>query len=291
MADASDDDPGRDVVRFFDQPRALRVAGPFRALCNGLKAALIDAGLRELARAQRGRLRVLDLGSGRGGDLSKWARYRVWSYLGLDASRHATDEAEARLAALLREGRGALPAHFAVIDCRRDRWPVADGSIDVVSAHFILQFFFDEEASLAHVLGELRRVLAPGGVLLGILPDGDRVAALLPRRTRCGHFEFRAADGAQLRADPPLGIAYTFRLRRADGCQEFVVAPQYLEQRLLGVGLLPTQELGALTLPAQRFCLLPGVLTTVEAVINGGTVSEGDWESVAALRVVLARSP
>lgn len=70
-----------------------------------------------------------------------------------------------------REGRAEMfPAgiEFMQFDLRRP-WPWADGSVAEVLCYQTLEFFTDAE--LKHVLAETRRVLAPGAVFRGTVPN------------------------------------------------------------------------------------------------------------------------
>jgi len=73
------------IIRFFEQTRVKELTS-FRALCNALKAIVIEMAVAHWRRQGKGRMTVLDLGCGRGGDLRKWAGYRVKSFCGLDGS-------------------------------------------------------------------------------------------------------------------------------------------------------------------------------------------------------------
>lgn len=62
------------------------------------------------------------------------------------------------------EQTGPLPAGWAVVQAPADDIPLADGSADVITCAYVLHLLAPRER--ADVLGELRRLLAPGGRLV-----------------------------------------------------------------------------------------------------------------------------
>ncbi|WP_236254386.1 class I SAM-dependent methyltransferase [Mucisphaera calidilacus] len=99
-------------------------------------------------------LRVLDFGCGWGGE-SVWLAERGAEVTGCDISASAIEHAQ-RFAA----ERGVAGVDFALSDSTR--LPFADDSFDAVFSTDVFEHVMD----LPAVLGELRRVLRPGGVLL-----------------------------------------------------------------------------------------------------------------------------
>ena len=308
------------VADYFAASRVEGLGG-FRALCNGLKALVIERAVRarrDAARAalqsQGGRkkasseprrgggggglLDVVDLGCGKGGDVWKWSAYRVGSYLGLDGSAACVEEARRRHAGLVARGQTQLPATYRTRDICDLGTGLAEASVDVATAHFFLQFAFRSEAAARNVLRDAARVLRPGGVLAAILPDGDRVHALLsaaaprdPRPVAFGHFWlFRygaGTAGGHQRADSAYGAAYRFALTD-DGCTEYLVSPRLLELLLAEHGFEPLLDSGGFSEPAQRF-FAAADRGAADAVLQGQNCCETDWLSLGLFRVVLAR--
>ncbi|MGZ6802374.1 MAG: class I SAM-dependent methyltransferase [Mycobacteriales bacterium] len=121
--------------------------------------------------------RVLDLACG---SAPLFPELRAGRYLGVDLS-------EGELAAAVAAGRGP------VVRADACRLPLPDSCVDVVVCSMALQVL----TPLAQVLAEVRRVLAPGGVLVAMIPvsrpltlaDRGRYARLLwrLRRARLGY--------------------------------------------------------------------------------------------------------
>jgi ubiquinone/menaquinone biosynthesis C-methylase UbiE len=130
----------------------------FAAMYDRSLAATEDAGLRErraaLLRDARGR--VLEIGAGTGLNLPHYGEAVATLVLA---------EPEPAMAARLRARAAALPAGappVEVVDAPAERLPFPDGSFDTVVSTLVLCTVRDQPAALA----EIRRVLAPGGVLL-----------------------------------------------------------------------------------------------------------------------------
>jgi len=276
-----------EIIRFFEQSR-LRDLASFRTLCNALKALVIEAAVGAWRRQCKGRMTVLDLGCGRGGDLRKWAGYRVKSFCGLDGSVPSIREARERQEALVAQGQSSVVADFRVVELTTQRIPLADGSVDVVSCMFFLQFAFAGAAAAQHVVGEVARVLRPGGVFCAILPDGDRIARVLaggPGLLPFGHFKLRRLyEPARARsAQPPVGLAYDFMLSD-QACTEFLVSQAYLRDLLQQRGLA---EFSAES--AQVVFERHGDSEAAALVLKDQRCSHIDWLSLGFFTVVFAR--
>ena len=307
------------IVDFFDAPPSAVVLHlcSFRALCNGIKAALIEGAIAALrAKLQVSHLSVLDLGSGKGGDLAKWSRHRPRRFIGVDVSSESVREAEQRHMSLLRDGRLSTSAIFHCLDASKEKLPCEDGSISIASAQFSLQFFFSDEASISHVLSEAARVLCPGGVFVAMLPDGDRIVSAMQKRGAAGvaaagrwaarreaaggssssivmgHFLFRQFEktSKSLSNDPPLGIPYSFSLAGAPSCLEYVVFSSYLGSLLERYGFEGCLPGSTSSQDAQHYyAQSQRVRDIVAALMRGRWCSGADWESLLSFRVVLAR--
>jgi SAM-dependent methyltransferase len=112
----------------------------------GLLPFLLTAGARE----------VLDVGCGAGGDAANLAREGFY-VTAMDYSQVAIARARAKAAAVgvrvdFRQGDMALP------------FPFADQGFDAVMSNVALHMFDDQ--TTRRIIGEMRRVMRPGGLLL-----------------------------------------------------------------------------------------------------------------------------
>lgn len=139
---------------------------------NSEKQRLIDIASRASQRAPH-----LDLACGRGDDIDKWRAAGLADVLGLDISQSAVDEARRRagddvdytFATCGSLGRTTL----RTTDYKAG---VAFGS---VSCMFALHHFFESEAMAHQLMRDVHRLLRPGGVFYGIVPNGRAILELL----------------------------------------------------------------------------------------------------------------
>jgi SAM-dependent methyltransferase len=279
----------REIVDFFGRTR-IRDVPSFRSLCNALKSQVMQLAVQSWKVSCSGRVSVLDLGCGRGGDLRKWASLRLKSYTGVDASAPSIEEASARHATLVAQGQSSLKAGFQVADLLSEPLAVAEESVDIVSSMFFLQFSFSSRASAQRVLDEAARVLKPGGVLCCLLPDGDMVHSLLTERrgtSSFGHFKLTRCpwDGAAA----PFGLAYNYCLSSAGWCTEYLVSSAQLASLLLERGFQPVFEDEAFFRGAQQVLSEEAESPTVSVILQGQKCSQVDWLSLGFFQVLLAR--
>ena len=168
------------VLRHFSSSRVMEHQS-FRALCNSLKALGIATAVKALREVRKGRMTVLDLGCGKGGDVGKWMAHRPKKLLGLDGSEPCIIEARARHTALVSNGRGSMDAVFHVMNlCAPEPvLPVEAETVDIAASHFFMQFTASDPTIFRGMISECARVLALGGVFWCLVPDGDRVLSLL----------------------------------------------------------------------------------------------------------------
>jgi SAM-dependent methyltransferase len=100
------------------------------------------------------RTRCLDVGCGVGGDYGQWVKQRAASYVGVDVSPRAVEQARA----------AGLDAH--VIDDAASL-PFADESFDMVICIEVFEHLFSPDRAAS----EIRRVLRPAGRLVASTPN------------------------------------------------------------------------------------------------------------------------
>ena len=283
-----------EVINHFASSRVEELPS-FRALCNALKALGIAAAVKALRLRRKGRMFICDVGCGKGGDVGKWMPHRPKKLLGLDGSSSCIAEARGRHCNLVSNGRGCMDASFEAMDlCSREggHLPVASGEADIVCSHFFLQFAAAEQNVFERVISECARVLAPGGVFLCLVPDGDRILSLLRGEEVCpcfGHFHLRKCVAVDYGADAAaFGMAYCFSLGN-EGCTEYVLLPALLEERLREAGFEGALPGGKISLPAQDFFLAhPEWDGIVSGITKGQSASHTDWLTLGLFRVFVA---
>lgn len=134
--------------------------------------------------------RVLELCSGKGGDLHKWVHSGVRHVDGYDINEHSIAECNRRVAQLRPQG----SFRFTHVDLRRkDILAVLDKGYkyNVVSCQFGLHYFYDAEDTIRRVLHTVSQVLENGGVFLATFIDDQRLDAFMKERDTA----FAVADG------------------------------------------------------------------------------------------------
>ncbi|PHH82378.1 hypothetical protein CDD82_6213 [Ophiocordyceps australis] len=158
-------------------------------------------GSRELGRSSGKELLVLDIGCGKGGDLSKWqqAPQPIQLYVGLDPADVSIEQARDRyrnLSSRSAGGRGGRRPHhvprlfdarFHVKDCYGesiedveivqqvgfDPSPMNRRGFDVVSTMFSMHYAFESEAHAKTMLRNVAGALKKGGRFIGCIPNSD----------------------------------------------------------------------------------------------------------------------
>lgn len=215
-----------------DEGRRGRQESPIlrlRSLNNWIKSVLVNLHTRPGAR-------VLDLCSGKGGDLQKWTRAQASSYVACDTAEVSVQQALRRYNDL---GRRPFPATFLVGDCfAKDVLSYIDdgvGTFDIVSCQFAVHYAFENEERVRRMLANVSGALKPGGFFIGTTPDAN----VLIRKLRAisgmsfANAVFRVVfddidpphnNKAFSRDRSPFGIRYSFSLGASVvDCPEYLV--------------------------------------------------------------------
>ena len=122
--------------------------------------------------------RVLDCGCGRGGDLHKWKMVKqAGEVVAIDPDEASMQEARARAVES-----GSQVRFLAPGDIRH-----VEETFDIICYNFSLHYIVD---SYEESLEAIKRVLSPGGLLIGIVPEKARAEMLTngqPWRDRLGN--------------------------------------------------------------------------------------------------------
>jgi len=171
-----------------------------KAFNNWVKSVLITRfahpTLQKSTHASQGNKRgkILDMGCGKGGDISKWSKSRAaevffvgkyYQYLlypnltypfSTDIASISVDQARARWEAM----KGSrFDASFAAIDCYNE--PIRKAfpphklliPFDVVSMQFCMHYAFETVQKVRCMLDNVTTCLRPGGVFIGTIPNSE----------------------------------------------------------------------------------------------------------------------
>ncbi|CAK5279575.1 unnamed protein product [Mycena citricolor] len=198
-----------------------------------------------------GRGKVLDMGCGKGGDLTKWAKSRAAEVLCVDIASVSVDQARARWQGM----RGYIPeASFASLDCYSESLARAfspaklAGPLDAVSMQFCMHYAFESVQKARCMLDNVSRWLRTGGVFIGTIPNAEQLlqnlAAIPPDAPELtfgnGVYKIRFAERNH---KGYFGHKYWFYLQDAvEDVPEYVVHWDNLVQMAAEYGLHPVYK-------------------------------------------------
>lgn len=169
-------------------------------------------------------LMVLDVGCGRGGDMGKWAM--VYARVdGIDPDKTSIEEANRRVLT-------NNTKHMTYTVCDITQW-VSNIHYDIVCYNFSLQYIFKDLQTLSNTVDALERLVRPGGVLMGVVPDADKIVQL--------PLEWTDRLGNTIRRGPSTGkqlLGEYILVKVADGpyyAQGEIPEPLCYKQRLVNI--------------------------------------------------------
>jgi SAM-dependent methyltransferase len=157
----------------YASARVLDEGSGVRNSHNFIKAVLIQQFVEP-------NKRILDLGCGQGGDLSKLKHVKPSIYVGIDVSSTAITCAQSRASKLLR-----CRTHFLCVDFTENKWS-GYPPYDVINCQFAIHFAFESVQKANFTLGRISNVLRNGGFFIGSVPRHsnkstyDQVVVRLP---------------------------------------------------------------------------------------------------------------
>ncbi len=118
---------------------------------------------------------VLSIGTGKGGDISKWARSGVSHVLAVEPNEENRNELVRRFGYFKIANRivPTVGQDFSTI--YRNLQEFLNAQVDVLEYMLSLSFFFDNDTSLASILQLAHYTVRPGGYLIAFTIDGRRV--------------------------------------------------------------------------------------------------------------------
>jgi SAM-dependent methyltransferase len=205
---------------------------------NWVKTTLLSAAAK-LARAGGGKLRLLDLCCGRGGDLHKHRHLDLSHLVMVDSCLEAVAEAAGRYSLMPGLSTCGKPdgigAKFLVYDCF-DAAPLLPvlaelelahgGAFDVVSCQFSMHYAFGQERQVRGFLAIVSRALRSGGVFAATtVDDGELAKWRAAEGDSFGNACFHVAFEAEPAGGAGYGAPYRISLEASvDDAREYVVA-------------------------------------------------------------------
>ncbi|KXN83490.1 mRNA cap guanine-N7 methyltransferase [Leucoagaricus sp. SymC.cos] len=183
----------------------------------------------------QGRLsgKVLDMGCGKGGDITKWSKAKIRELLGVDIAAVSIEQARERWYA--QKGGVKFDATFAALDAYSESisraFPPAKlvQPFDVVSMQFCMHYAFETVQKARCMLENVTRYLRPGGIFIGTIPNSEFLLEQLSNIPAGQQDLSFGNDVYMIRFEerdkqPVFGHKYTFFLRDAvENVPEYVV--------------------------------------------------------------------
>jgi len=202
-------------------------------------------------RGRGGTGKVLDMGCGKGGDITKWAKAKVGELYGVDIASVSVDQARQRW----QQMRGTtFDATFASLDCYTEPLTKAFSPaklaqpFDIVSMQFCMHYAFETVQKARCMLTNVSRWLRAGGVFIGTIPNAEQLIEhldSLPPNTEDLSFgnsvyQVRFEERTQ---KPVFGHKYWFSLQDAvDNVPEYVVRWDNFVQMAAEYDLFPVYK-------------------------------------------------
>ncbi|GAB2258786.1 hypothetical protein Droror1_Dr00014946 [Drosera rotundifolia] len=180
---------------------------------------------------------VLDLACGKGGDLIKWDKARVGYYVGIDIAEGSIEDCRTRYNGDAdqnqRRKKFTFPARLICGDCFEaylDKVLVDDAPFDVCSCQFAMHYSWSTEARAWRALENVSKLLRPGGIFIGTMPDANVIIKKLREAEGLAfgnsvywvRFDDEFAE-KKFNLSSPFGIKYKFHLEDAVDCPEWIV--------------------------------------------------------------------
>lgn len=322
---------GEEVARHYDnlpeKGRESRVQSRIyhmRSFNNWTKSMLINEYLEKIRKSDgfSGKVSVLDLGCGKGGDLTKWHKAKVDQVVGVDIAATSIEQCKDRYHEMKGRNRGRIfQAEFHAVDCTkqraRDFYRNQEQQFDLVSCQFALHYCFESLPQAECMLQNISENLKKGGFFIGTTPDSNDIMSRLqasPTGNSFGNSVFSVdfEEGSLGKTLPLFGAKYNFHLTEVVDCPEFLVHfptlvklaeryglmmigkqrfQNYFQQRKEhheGKGLLG--KMNALeTFPTNKQVGSSGEYSHVQQYSGGqelvGTLSKDEWEALTVYTV------
>ncbi|KAI5736295.1 hypothetical protein M8J76_001868 [Diaphorina citri] len=199
---------------------------------NWTKSMLIDEFLTRCKSAQPlgSPIKVLDMGSGKGGDMFKWMNGGVKHVVFADIASVSIEDCKTRYEELKRKEE-ARPYRRNVR--LRSQYEDKALELDLVSCQFCIHYSFESVQQARCMLKNAAECLKPGGFFVGTVPDSNQIMARYRRHQSAsfGNDVYQVQCLFDTSRPPPLfGAKYDFNLEGVVNCPEFLVYFPLLER-------------------------------------------------------------
>lgn len=174
-------------------------------------------------------LRVLDMCSGKGGDLLKWQKGNISHLICTDIASVSVEQCEERYRQSSSRNSHNFTAEFFACDSTlvrlREKFKDPSMDLNLVSCQFAFHYSFESLKQAECMLRNAAECLRPGGFFIGTMPDAFEIM----KRQREARSDIFGNEVYQISfqcdtSDVPLfGAKYNFHLEGVVDCPEFLV--------------------------------------------------------------------
>lgn len=202
---------------------------------NWIKSVVIGETLKQLKRErlQGQRITVLDLCSGKGGDLLKWKKAGIHHLVCADIAETSVEQSESRYRDMVdreRNRNNVFTSEFYTADCSKQPltklYKNPDIQFDVCSCQFSFHYCFESLPQVEVMLENAVGNLSLGGYFIGTTPNSQEIVRRLrdSKDQSFGNDVYRVTFDNENKDDLPLfGAQYNFHLEGVVDCPEFLV--------------------------------------------------------------------
>lgn len=131
------------------------------------------------AKYTKGISNLLEIGSGKSGDIAKAIDNNVKNIVGYDINESSINEGKRRVAELKKKSRGKFPNVTLYVKDLSRSIIKHDNQFDVVSAQFCFHYFFESKETFDTVMQSIENNLKVGGYFIGTTFNGTIIKELL----------------------------------------------------------------------------------------------------------------
>ncbi|KRZ67988.1 mRNA cap guanine-N7 methyltransferase [Trichinella papuae] len=221
-----------------------------RRLNNWIKSILIHEALHKVKseRDRGGKIRVLDLCCGKGGDLQKWKFGKIDQLTAVDIAQVSVSHCKERYSTLFTDEAqyGYFKAEFLCLDCSKEdlRKHLAEPDVqfDLCSCQFSLHYAFANLQQAERMLQNACQNLKIGGYFIGTIPDANFIVSQC-RSSADGRFrnsvcQIQMQNSTHDGPLPLFGANYDFQLEGVVNCYEYLIYFPLLEKMLQELGMV-----------------------------------------------------
>ena len=159
-----------------------------RKICNNVKKSLIKNAADNINDRKAIGIYLVDLCSGRGGDIFKWEHAKIDKVLAMDNHEESVKEAINRYKKVSKKIKPRIT--FLVKDVSVIKLSsVLKQKASIISCQFALHYF-----DLDKIIKEVSDNLMQGGFFIGVVPDGDVIEEILNNNTKIDNVTLERAD-------------------------------------------------------------------------------------------------